>query len=234
MPADLRETALYQPIKAFLQSQGYAVKGEIGACDMVAVREEEPPVVVELKATFSLTLLLQAVDRMAVSDTVYLAFADPGPRSLWRREQKRIKKLCRLLGLGVLLVRLNGSGETVEPVLDPMAYRPRRNKRRQTRLLKEFFERVGDPTPGGSTRRPVMTAYRQAALACADAIAREGALPLARLRALTGVGIAGKILQRNVYGWFDRVERGTYALSPRGTQALEEFSDVVAALRRRR
>jgi len=230
--AGLCETALYQPVKEFLQAQGYAVKGEIGACDLVAVRGEEPPVVVELKATFSLALLLQAVDRLAVSDTVYLAFADPGPRSLWRRERRRICKLCRLLGLGLLLVRLRGTEATVEPVLDPAVYQPRRNKRRQTRLLKEFFERIGDPMPGGSTGRPVITAYRQAALACADAIAREGPLPLARLRE-AGVGDAAKIMQRNVYGWFDRVGRGTYALSPKGSHALEAFADAVAVLRKR-
>ncbi len=230
----LRETDLYQPVKTFLQAQGYAVKGEIGACDLVAVRGEETPVIVELKATFSLALLLQAVDRLAVSDTVYLAFADPGPRSLWRRERRRINRLCRLLGLGLLLVRLNGAEGKVEPVLDPSVYQPRRNKRRQTRLLKEFFERVGDPTPGGSTRRPVITAYRQTALACADAIARQGPLPLARLREVGGAGDAAKIMQRNVYGWFDRVDRGTYALSPKGIQALDAFDDVVAALRKQR
>ena len=43
------EADLYPPIKAFLEAQGYAVKGEIGPCDIVAVRGDEPPVVVELK-----------------------------------------------------------------------------------------------------------------------------------------------------------------------------------------
>ena len=33
---------------------------------------------------------------------------------------------------------------------------------------------------------------------------------------------AGRILQSDVYGWFERVERGVYALSPRGRQALED------------
>ncbi len=231
--AAVRETDLYPPIKAFLEGQGYAVKGEIGACDLVALREPDRPVIVELKATFSLALLLQAVDRLAVSDTVYLAFADPGPRSLWRRERRRIVRLCRMMGLGLLLVRLNGAGTGVEPVLDPTAYRPRQNKRRRTRLLKEFFERVGDPTPGGTTRRPVVTAYRQAALACADALATAGPLPLRDLRERAGVGEAAKIMQRNVYGWFDRVGRGTYALSPCGERALETFADVIADLRNR-
>ena len=67
------EVALYAPIKALLEAQGYEVKGEVLACDVVGVREEEPPVIVELKRSFSLALVLQGIDRLAVSDIVYLA-----------------------------------------------------------------------------------------------------------------------------------------------------------------
>jgi hypothetical protein len=62
-----------------------------------------------------------------------------------------------------------------------------------------------------------MTAYRQQALACAAALAtgpsRLGVLKL-------GVPEAPKILQRNVYGWFVRRERGVYALTEAGRAAL--------------
>jgi hypothetical protein len=70
----MAETDLYRPVKQFLEAQGYAVKGEIGPCDVVAVRGGEAPVVVELKERLSLSLILQAVDRLTVSDTVYVAF----------------------------------------------------------------------------------------------------------------------------------------------------------------
>ena len=73
-----RETDLYLPVKAFLEGQGYAVKGEIDGCDLVAVRGEEDPVVVELKRSFSLELVFQAIDRLKLSDKVYLAFAKVG------------------------------------------------------------------------------------------------------------------------------------------------------------
>lgn len=33
-----RETDLYLPVKAFLEGQGYVVKAEVGAADVVAVR----------------------------------------------------------------------------------------------------------------------------------------------------------------------------------------------------
>ena len=66
----MSEVELYGPVKRFLEKQGYAVKGEIGACDVVAVRGDEAPVVVELKERLSLALILQAVDRFVNFDLV--------------------------------------------------------------------------------------------------------------------------------------------------------------------
>ena len=70
----MSEAELYGPIKRFLETQGYIVKGEIGACDIVALRGDEAPVVVELKERLNLALILQAVDRLAISDAVYIVF----------------------------------------------------------------------------------------------------------------------------------------------------------------
>jgi hypothetical protein len=38
------------------------------------------------------------------------------------------------------------------------------------------------------------------------------------------------MLQRNVYGWFERVERGVYRLTPRGCTALDSFSEMLTAI----
>ena len=69
------ETTLYQPIKNFLETRGYSVKGEIGGCDIVALSDDEPPLVVvcELKLSFNLELILQAVDRASAGDEVWVA-----------------------------------------------------------------------------------------------------------------------------------------------------------------
>ncbi len=55
---DEMETSLYQPVKQFLESLGFRVKGEIGGCDLVGITEGTPPVVVigEMKLTFNLDL----------------------------------------------------------------------------------------------------------------------------------------------------------------------------------
>ncbi len=215
------EADLYLPIKQFLEAQGYEVKGEVGACDVVALRGDEEPVVVELKERLTLTLVLQAVDRLRVSDAVYVAFRiGKGHSAAWRTSRKRVMALARRLGLGLLTVSARGK---VVPVLDPGPYRPRPDKRRRRRLLKEFSERIGDPTIGGSSSSPRLTAYRQDAIRCARALEGAGVLELKTLREQTGVERAGPILRDNHYGWFARKKRGHYELTPRGREELESW-----------
>ena len=69
------ETTLYLPVKRFLEGMGFEVKGEVCGCDVVALDRGVPTAVVigELKLTFTLELLLQAADRIAVCDEVWLA-----------------------------------------------------------------------------------------------------------------------------------------------------------------
>jgi hypothetical protein len=205
------ETELYPAIKSFLEAQGYTVKGEIRECDVVALRGNEPPVIVELKTTFSLQLVLQGIDRQAMTDAVYIAV--PPPK---RRQHNDIVKLCRRLGLGLLLV----SADHVEALLDPAPYQPRPMKKRTAMLLKEFQHRIGDTTSGGATTRgPRMTAYRQGALKVAAHLKAHGPARPADIKAATGVDKAPSMLRDDVYGWFIRVERGVYALSPKGQEA---------------
>ncbi|MDP2731890.1 MAG: hypothetical protein Q8O63_02085, partial [Hoeflea sp.] len=65
----IREADLYLPVKRLLEGQGYVVKGEVGSADVVALRDgEDEPVIVELKAGFSLSLFHQAIDRQALTD----------------------------------------------------------------------------------------------------------------------------------------------------------------------
>jgi hypothetical protein len=111
MPRERRtETSLYGPVKRFLETLGYTVKDEVCGCDLVALRGDEPPIVVigELKLAFSLDLVLQAVDRTAACDDVWLAVGAAGHRHL---RDPRVRKLCRFLGFGLLGVSSAGSVE---------------------------------------------------------------------------------------------------------------------------
>jgi hypothetical protein len=219
-----RESDLYPPVKAFLQAQGYEVKGEIGGCDAVGTRGNEPPVIVELKLQFNLALVLQGVDRLSLTDRVYLAVARPrgrrGPGSfVYHRD---VRKLCRRLGLGLMMVETASSA--IEVLLDPEPYRPHKKVKRLGRLLGEHARREGDPTRGGVTRTPIVTAYRQEALRCALLIREGQRASLKALRETGAVPNAPRILQSDVYGWFQRVSRATYALTERAARDLARFS----------
>ena len=125
------ETALYSPVKSFLEAQGYAVKGEVDGCDIVAVREDEPLVIVEMKTRFTLSLVFQGIARQGLSDRVYLAVPPFSGRAPRRREAIA---LCRRLGLGLLAVEA-GREPAVEALLDPAPYRPRLRKRIVSRAV---------------------------------------------------------------------------------------------------
>jgi hypothetical protein len=212
------ETSLYAAVKAHLGRLGYEAKGEVCGCDIVAVRPGEPPflVITELKMGFTLDLVLQGVDRLAAADEVWLAVRSS---RRGRDRDRRAHKLCRLLGFGLLAV--DAARHAVEVLAEPAAYRSRPNLKRRALLLREHGRRRGDPTPGGASRSPIMTAYRQQALACAAALG-EGPRQPRELKAIAPD--AGRILLRNVYGWFERAERGVYRLTASGRQATLQWT----------
>jgi hypothetical protein len=219
------EADLYPAVKAFLESQGYDVKAEVRGCDVVGTRGHEPPVIVELKLTFGLSLVLQGIDRLALTDRVYVAVIRPRGRRARRApvHRKKVHDLCRRLGLGLITVDPGRGASGVEVILDPVPYRPRRRVARLTLLLGEHARRVGDPNRGGVTRTPIVTAYRQEALRCAMLIERGGRASLKALRQTGLVPNASRILQRDVYGWFRRLERATYGLTERARRDLGRF-----------
>ncbi len=160
--------------------------------------------------------MLQGVDRAAACDEVWLA-AKLSPRGKGREADARFRNLCRRLGFGLLGVSNDGA---VHILISPAAPHPRRDARRRSRLVEEHRRRQGDPVAGGGSRAPVMTAYRQQALACALAMT-EG--PRRRRDLKAAIPDAAKILQGNVYGWFARAERGLYGLTDAGRAALERW-----------
>ncbi len=170
-----------------------------------------------MKLGFNLELLLQATDRMRAADEVWLAV--PATRH-GRDRDPRVHRLCRLIGFGLLAV--NVARDRVEVLVEAGPYRPRPDQHRRTRLLREHARRLGDPSPGGSTRQPIMTAYRQQALACAGLL-RAG--PGRPRDLLTAAPDAGRILRNNVYGWFERMRRGMYRLTALGEAAVQRWPD---------
>ena len=220
----MRESDLYEPIKRHFQNLGYVVKGEVGAADVMAVRGNEPAIIIELKLGFSLTLFHQATERLRISDHVYVAVVRPEGKFGYKR-LKLNQNLCRRLGLGLLTLRVRD--QFVELHCMPEQYNPRKSAKKSKQIMKLFERLDGDPNSGGATRHGLVTGYRQDAVKCATFLAISGASKGAVVAKETGVESATSLMRNNVYGWFDKVEQGVYALNSTGKKGLTDWADVI-------
>ncbi|WNR43524.1 DUF2161 domain-containing phosphodiesterase [Paenibacillus roseipurpureus] len=225
------ETELYAPVKHYFEQRGYTVRGEVKHCDLVAIRGDEPPVIVELKKSFNIPLLVQAIDRLKLTQDVYVAFELPNKgKAPHRLQWEDIRRLCRMLGLGVLTVQFYKRKQpTVDLVCEPTPYMLRSNKRASLKLVTEFHERSGDYNVGGSNKMKLMTAYREKSLHCVHLLKLHGPLSPRQLREFTNNKAVPSLLQQNYYGWFIRQSRGIYHLTPSGEKALVDYAHVAAS-----
>ncbi len=218
------ETALYAPIRDFLEAQGYAVRGEVMDCDIAATRGDDL-ILVELKRRFSLELLIQAARRQRVGDSVYVAVPGPVPMP-WKR-WRDCQHLLRRLELGLIVVDFSAEPPEVEVLFHPVPFARRRTAARRRAVLRELKGRSGDFNTGGSTRAKVMTAYRESAVHIAFLLDLLGPQTARALRAHGTGPKTHAILYYNVYGWFERIDRGVYTLAAAGRDALAEYAAVV-------
>lgn len=218
-----RETDLYAPVAEFLAEKGFKVRSEVRGLDVAAVKGETL-VVVELKLSFNLKLLMQAADRLSITDYVYVAIPRPEASAknginsgFWNDMLNILKRL----EIGLLLVSLDSPLKTVEPVLHPMARVLAKKTHSRINVLKEIDSRVGDFNTGGSGRSKILTALREKSIQIACMIYREGELSTRelRLRGITQRELL--LLSKNYYNWFRRVQTGVYALTEEGASYIE-------------
>ena len=218
----MKEKDLYPPLKAYLEGQQFEVKGEVRDCDVLAVRPNEPPIIIELKLSLNLSVILQAVNRLALSPNVYVGV--PGSCNILKKQRKQIIKLFRMLGIGLIAISPKSRKKKINVLLDPGTYKPKISSYRQQRLLAEFEQRVGDPNAGGSEKRNgIVTAYRQRAIRIATHLAEQGRMKASDLASEVNDPKARDLMYRNVYGWFERESKGIYTLSPRGKRELAQW-----------
>ena len=190
----------------------------MGAADIVARRGDDL-LIVELKRGFTLGLFHQAVDRLALTDLVYVAVPAGGQAKALAANVK----LARRIGFGVMTVRLRDGFVAV--LADPGPYAARLSKPKRARLLLAFDRLQGDPNAGGATRHGLVTGYRQDALRCARFLAVHGPSQGAKVKTWAEVPQATRIMADNHYGWFDRVARGVFDLTPAGRKGLADYGD---------
>ena len=226
----IAESDLAGPVTAFLAAQGWTVRSEVKDCDVAAVRGSDL-LVVELKKALTLALLVQAVRRQRLTDTVYLAVPRPGSVWQWRRANRGVLHLLRRLELGLLFVSNDPDRDPVEVVLQPRPLARRRKAAARRAVLEEVGHRSADYNTAGSSRRKLMTAYREQAIRIACLLERFGELAPRDLRALGTGPKTQAILYQNVYGWFQRVGTGAYRLGAHGAREIEAYPELVRRFR---
>jgi hypothetical protein len=223
------ETDLYEPIRRYFSKSGYEVHGEVHHCDIVAVKENEL-IIIELKLSLTVDLLIQATNRQRLTDKVYIAI--PKPKS--RRTSKKWYDLCHLvksLELGLILVTFLKSGAKMEIVIEPSTFDRKkimqRNKKKRERLFAEIKGRNGDHNVGGSNKTKIMTAYKENCIQIAYLLEINGPSSPKELRQLGTGDKTLSILAKNYYGWYEKIERGIYAISEKGKKGITEFPEIV-------
>ena len=228
---NFKEQDMYQPIKKFFASLGYDVKAEVKNCD-IALLKSERLIVIEMKKSFNITLLYQAIDRQRLADEVYMAIPRPKPKRASRAELSKMLHIVKALGLGLITVAMDSPVKSVQILAYPEqeATLPRKSLVRRKSVIKEAGMRTLDLNFGGSNKEKLVTAFRERALQLAVAISMHGPLKAAQLVKDFGCDKnSNGIMYRNYYGWFERMSGGVYGLSGEGQSALadEHYAELV-------
>lgn len=210
------ETDMYEPIKQMLSAQDFVVKGEVKGCDIAAVKDEAVWVV-EMKLQFNITLLYQAMERLKITEQVFVAV--PRPR---RANDKNYRHMCRILEkleLGLIVVAMESPVRTAEIIMFPGG-KPVRTRKKAASVRREVAGRTGD-TPGGGVKTEVNTAYRERCIriACILSLNETMNAP-ALIKRFHCDKDAYAIMRANYYGWFENKGKGWFSLTENGKKYL--------------
>ena len=215
----MKESDLFKPVKKLLEDRDYVVKGEIEDIDVFAMKDDYV-IGVELKKSISLKLISQATERQQACGKVYIAV----PEEAKRRHMKNnpfFMELLKRLDLGLITVE----GGKAFVVIESYGFDNRNTrsaKRKKKKALKEFRLRKTYKTKGG-TKEKRLTHYREKVIAVALTLKAHVEASPKELREISGIYDTARILQKNYYGWFERVKHGVYRLTEKGCQELQEY-----------
>lgn len=230
MKNKLYEVDLYEQIQNYFTQQGYEVYGEVNDCDITAVKDDEL-IVIELKRLLNVELLIQAAKRQRLTEHVYIAIPKP-KYNLRSKKWKDVCHLIRRLELGLIIVLFEeGVAAHVDIKISPAAFDRKksmqRSKKKRDRLLKEIKGRHGNYNVGGSNKTKIMTAYKENCIHIGCCLQRHGSLTPKKLREMGTGDKTLAILNKNYYGWFEKMRRGVYAISEKGESEMGLHPELV-------
>lgn len=218
------EKDLYAPVYNYLTGLGYDVKGEVKGCDITAVKDDAL-IIVELKRSFNVELVFQAIERQRIADSVYVAIPRP-PKGYNSRRWKDTLCLAKRLEIGIIVVAFTESQPIVEVALHPKDYIiQKRKSKKRIAIIEEHNSRTGNQNIGGVNKTKLMTVYREQSLHIAAMLDVNGELGAKELKMLGTCDKTASILCKNFYHWFEKNEK-CYRLTDEGRLALEQYSEL--------
>lgn len=230
----ISETDLYLPVKTLLIKNDFTVCSEIQHCDIAAMKDEQL-IIVELKITLSINLLLQAVKRQKLTDYVFIAI--PQSKMMSTKKWKDVSLLIKRLGLGLIVVYMNEEPYAeilIEPMLYDIIKSQKQTKKKRQRLITEFSGRSCDLNIGGSSKKKIMTVYKEQSLYIACCLQMLGPLSPKKLRLLgSHPNKTNSILSKNFNHWFYRVKTGIYDITEEGINAIALYQEITTSQKKR-
>ena len=172
---------------------------------------------------------MQATKRQRLTNQVYVAI--PKPKISFR--SKKWKDTCHLvrrLELGLIIVSFQEEVAVAEIIFHPTSFDRKKSMQRSTKkrsdMLTEIAGRLSDFNIGGSSQTKIITAYKENCIHIACCFLHYGPLSPKSLREMGTGEKTFTILNKNYYGWFDRVSRGIYTINDTGKNELGAIPEL--------
>lgn len=226
----MKEVELYSPVKKLLESEGYNIRAEVTGVDISAIKDEDL-LIVEMKTAFNMKLLMQAVKRQRMSQTVYIAIPRPTYKKRFSKDNKDREYLLRRLAIGLIYIVLDVEDPYAVFVFHPKDFNMKlsrgKSTKRTKRLMNEHKGRSENYNTGGSVRTKLVTAYRENSLKIAYTLKDGESMKTKEIRDAGCCDKTTTILYNNHYEWFEKVGRGEYKLNENGQKALVKYRDIL-------
>ena len=219
----MKESDLFPYIKQYLLSGGYKVRAEVNGCYITAVLDDNL-IIIEMKLRLNLELIMQAVDRQRITDSVYVAIPTPD-KKLQKQRLKGIIRILKRLEIGLIIVDTKSS-LPVKIIFHPKKWQQRKQLQRKRAVLKEISLRKTNLNIGGTSRKKIFTAYRENAIEIAVYLQILGESSAATLQKYGTCKNTHSILYKNYYKWFTRKGRGKYILNNLGILEIQQWKDL--------
>jgi len=220
------EKDMYPIIQSYLINQGYDVKAEVMHADIVA-KKDDVILIVEMKTALTTSLIYQGLKREHLTDYVYLAIPRPTTKVLRSTLFHEKKTIIRRLELGLMLVDMKH--QSIDILFDPETYHLKKQEQKKQKLLKEFQTRKTSLNIGGVTKTKIITVYKEKALMILEAL-KDGPKSTADLKRILNDDHITSILQKNYYGWYERLSRGVYQITGEGLKARTIYEEVISTI----